>query len=80
MWLVSEGFLAPIPEENNNEWIRITRRGQQIKNTQDFKQFAHIKLLPKKALDPVLAQKVWAPFIRGDFEIAIFSAFKEVEV
>lgn len=80
MWLVAEGFLAPIPDENSNDWVRVSRRGQQIQNLEDFKQYEHIKLLPKKVLDPILAQKVWASFIRGDFETAIFSAFKEVEI
>lgn len=80
MWLVAEGFLAPTPNENSNDWVRISRRGQKITSIEDFKQYEHIKLLPKKVLDPVLAQKIWASFIRGDFETAIFSAFKEVEI
>lgn len=80
MWLIGEGFLAPISNENSNDWVRISRRGQKIESIEDFKQFEHITLLPKKVLDPVLSQKVWAPFIRGDFETAIFSAFKEVEI
>ncbi|MFA6446277.1 MAG: TIGR02391 family protein, partial [Candidatus Paceibacterota bacterium] len=51
-----------------------------IENLDDFKKYDHIKLLPRNVLDERLAQKVWSTFIRGDFEIAILSAFKEVEV
>ena len=31
-------------------------------------------------MHPVLAGKVVAPFIRGDYDTAVFQAFKEVEV
>lgn len=37
-------------------------------------------MLPKRMLHPVIAQKVWATFLRGDYDTAIFQAFKEVEV
>lgn len=80
MWLFREGFLAPIPNEQGIDWVFITRRGQQISSKKDFFQFRHIGLLPKKVLDTRLAQKVWGNFIRGDFETAIFAAFKEVEI
>src|SRR3989338_9292567 len=39
MWLVAEGFLAPIPNENSNDWVRISRRGQKITSIEDFKQY-----------------------------------------
>ncbi len=79
-WLAREGFLAPLPDETQSDWVFITKRGQQIQSKEDFAKFTHINLLPKKILDPILAQKVWAPFIRGDFETAIFAGFKEVEI
>ena len=31
-------------------------------------------------LHPRIAQKVWASFLRGDYDTAVFQAFKEVEV
>lgn len=80
MWLFREGFLAPIPDEQGIDLVFITKRGRQISSKRDFSQFRHISLLPKKILDARLAQKVWSNFIRGDFETAIFAAFKEVEV
>jgi uncharacterized protein (TIGR02391 family) len=37
-------------------------------------------MLPKQLLHPGIAQKVWAEFMRGDYDTAVFQAFKEVEV
>lgn len=31
-------------------------------------------------LHPIIAHKVWSTFIRGDYDTAVFQAFKEVEV
>jgi uncharacterized protein (TIGR02391 family) len=36
--------------------------------------------LPKEQLHPLIATKVWATFLRGDYDTAVFQAFKEVEV
>ena len=77
-WLFSAGFLSYIP--HNDGWVFITRRGREIKTQDDFKNYNHIKLLPKNDLDARLVQKVWSSYIRGDFETAVFSAFKEVEI
>ena len=37
-------------------------------------------LLPKQLLHPTIAQKVWASFLRGDYDTAVFQSFKEIEV
>jgi len=79
-WLLNMGLIAPDPGEQGYNWFFITRRGQKIKDIGDLRQFVHLKLLPKQALDSKLAQKVWPPFIRGDFEMAVFAAYKQVEV
>lgn len=80
IWLLQEGFIAPMPDEQNFDWVFITRRGQSIQDQKDFKKFFHIKLLPKNELVASLVQKAWPHFLRGDFDIAIFAAFREVEV
>jgi len=34
---------------------------------------------PREALRPRLADKVWAAFMRGEFDVAIFQVVKAVE-
>jgi len=81
MWLEREGFIAPKPGGHigGDEYF-ITRRGEQIKRRDDFKAYQKSSLLPKKQIHSRIAQKVWATFLRGDYDTAVFQAFKEVEV
>jgi uncharacterized protein (TIGR02391 family) len=60
--------------------VFVTRRGEQITNASDLEAYRRADILPKRILHPVIAQKVWSPFIRGDYDTAVFQAFKEVEV
>lgn len=79
MWLEREGFIAPRPGDNNN-WYFITRRGLQINSAEDIEAYRKANLLPKNQLHPIVAQKIWATFLRGDYDTAVFQTFKEVEV
>ena len=78
VWLEREGLLAPIPGEQG-EWVFITRRAQQLATSEDFLKYQHANVLPRRLLHPRIAQKVWASFLRGDYDTAVFQAFKEVE-
>ncbi|SRR5258706_2655919 len=78
-WLLTQNFLCPDPSDATG-WVFISRRGKTIKSTDDFKKYAHISLLPRNVLNPELNKKLWPSFIDGDFDTAIFAAFKEVEV
>ncbi len=80
-WLIQQNFLCPYPNDSSsNGWLFISRRGTTIQTSDDFKKYAHISLLPRNVLDTELNKKVWPSFIDGDFDTAIFAAFKEVEV
>ena len=79
MWLEREGLLAPKPG-TQGEWVFITRRGQSLEKSTDLETYRNADRLPKKLLHPVIAQKVYHLFLRGDYDIAVFQAFKEVEV
>jgi len=79
IWLEKELFIAPKPGESG-DWAFITPRGWKVLESQDFSTYKKGYLLPSEGLDPVLVRKVKQAFIRGDYDIAIFQAFKEVEV
>lgn len=79
VWLEREGLIAPRPGQHE-DWIFITKRGRHIKDRMGLVSYRRSDLLPKRLLHPVIAQKVWSMFIRGEYDTAIFQAFKEVEV
>lgn len=86
-WLEREGFIAPKPASLASEssvrgadTFFVTRRGNTIVSREDFDEYRKANLLPKRQLHPVIAQKVWSLFLRGDYDCAIFQAFKEVEI
>lgn len=79
IWLEREMFIAPEPGQDG-EWRFITRRGKRVLQEEDFKTYARESLLDSRTLDPVLVRKVRPLFLRGDYDTAIFQAFKEVEI
>ena len=79
-WLKTEGYLADDPQDSNNGWCFITRKGMKVNSIEDFKPFSHIRLLPKDSLNPILQKHAYGLFMRGDFEKAVFEAYKAVEV
>jgi uncharacterized protein (TIGR02391 family) len=78
-WLQNEGLLMPDPEQPNGYWV-LTRRGRKLKTGAAVTAYLQGNLLPLGALDPALAEKVRPMFLRGDYEVAVFQAYKQVEV
>lgn len=74
-WLVREGLLIATKDDT----YLISRRGEKLQGRQDLEAFRKSSILPKESLHPVIADRVWPNFIRGDYETAVFQAFKEVE-
>jgi len=86
-WLEREGFVAPSPTDLSS--VRsagtitayfVTRRGQRVETPEDLQTYRKANLLPKGQLHPIIAQKVWSIFLQGDYDTAVFQAFKQVEV
>ncbi len=73
-----EGLLAADPESVG--WDFITRRGKAIQSQSALKAVLASKFLRREFLHPKIAEQAWPDFIRGKYEGAVFSAFKEVEV
>jgi uncharacterized protein (TIGR02391 family) len=79
VWLEREGLIAPQPGQHG-DWVFVTRRGKRIQTADQLKAYRYADMLPRRLLHPVIVQKVYSPFLRGEYDTAIFQAFKEVEV
>jgi uncharacterized protein (TIGR02391 family) len=79
VWLEREGMLAPTPGQPG-DWFFVTRRGKQAANGGGLEAYRNAALLPHKQLHPVIAQKCWSAFLRGEYDTAVFQAYKELEV
>jgi uncharacterized protein (TIGR02391 family) len=78
MWLEHEGLVLPKPGQQG-DWAYITAKGQRLSEEGNFESYKQAKLFPSD-LDPVLVREVRPLFVRGDYDTAVFRAFKEVEV
>ena len=79
MWLEHEGMLAPLVE-HGRDWVFVTRLGHQLLSEQSWEGYRRASILTGFTLVPALVQKVLPAFHRGDYDAAVFQAFKEVEV
>lgn len=81
IWLEKELLVAP---KNWGEEFFVTRRGvvvaERIAKEQNFEFYKAESLLPAENLDPALVREVRSLFIRGDYDTAVFKAFREVEI
>ena len=86
-WLEHEGFVAPRPTNLSRERSAglattyfVTRRGKGIKTNKDLEAYREAAPLPQPQLHSIIAKKVWPLFLRGDYDVAVFQGFKEVEI
>ena len=79
-WLEREGFVAPRPNGSSTRSYFVTRRGKAIETSEALEVYRKGNLLPKRQLHSTIAQKVWSLFLRGDYDTAVFRAFKQVEI
>jgi uncharacterized protein (TIGR02391 family) len=78
-WLEVQGLVA----RNLNQpalWYFVTRRGLSLKTRSDVNSYRLSRTLPIELLPAPLVEKVHHLFLRGDYETAVFQAFKMVEV
>jgi hypothetical protein len=63
-----------------DDWLFVCRRGLLIRSQDDFASYLFANLLPKGQIHPTIAGKVYPAFLRGEYDTAVFQAFREVEV
>ena len=79
VWLEREMLIIP-EAESQGEWRRITSKGKKVLEGENFSSYIKESLLSAEELHPILIRKVKPIFLRGDYDTAIFQAFKAVEV
>jgi len=77
-YLEREGLVAPKPEKDG--WYFVSRRGRAIKSHTDLEALRPASLFPKDSIHAEIALTVYPLFLRGEYETAVFQAFKTVEV
>lgn len=78
-WLRSAGLLVESVSLTGGFFF-ISRRGKTILSRDDFSSYRKAGLLPTAQLHPHIASRVYPAFMRGEYDTAIFQAFREVEV
>lgn len=76
-WLVNEGFVAH-HAENMGSWA-LTRRGQTVSLTVHVADARALGLLRTAGLESELARQAVPAFRRGQHDLAVFAAMREVE-
>jgi uncharacterized protein (TIGR02391 family) len=86
-WLEREGFVTPRPANLSGERSAglvttyfVSRRGKSIKTNKDLEAYRKAAPSPQPQLHSIIAQKVWPLFLQGDYDVAVFQGFKEVEI
>lgn len=80
MWLEREGFLMPRLDNGTYGWLDLSRRAKQAANRNGVAAYRKTTLLPFAELHPTISSGVYPMFLRGDYDTAVFQAFKEVEI
>ena len=78
-WLESSCLLVLQPG-NSGGGLTLSRRANEIDTANDYVRLSLSALLPKNLLHSRLRDKIWPAFIRGDLDVAVLLAMKEVEV
>lgn len=79
-YLEREVFIAPDPDDPAHGWFFVTRRGNQLQTKEDYRSFRHAGIFPKTSIHSLIVERCYSSFLLGDYETAVFKAFKTVEV
>jgi uncharacterized protein (TIGR02391 family) len=80
-WLEVQGLIVWPDEANGRGGYRVpSRRGERLTSQDAFTQFRKGTELPRGFLHPLLGETVWLLFLGGNYDTAVFQAFKQVEV
>lgn len=76
-WLLREGLVVP---SSSSGWYVPSRRARTISSHDDMQAFVRARLLPRAQLHEAVVTAASALFTKGQYDTAVFAAFKEVEI
>jgi uncharacterized protein (TIGR02391 family) len=80
-WLEHTDLIMRDPTQAyGTPWRTRTRRGSQLRNRSLAAEYRAAAILPVGLVQPEILEKSHAAFMRGDHDIAVFAAFKVIEV
>ena len=80
-WLELAALIAPHPTQSQSTSFKmITRRGLSIDTEAELFDFTKLRILPETLIHPDILLDARSQFLLGDYETAIFKAFKKVEI
>jgi uncharacterized protein (TIGR02391 family) len=80
-WLEAQGLVIAASGMNgSNGWKILSREGEKLAAGANFDEFRARAEFPKSMLHPSIADNVYSALARNDLDVAVFAAFKAVEV
>lgn len=79
-WLFANGMLAERVDYFQRGWHFITRLGERTRGRAGLLAYRQALLLPKDRLHPAIADRCFSQFVRGEYDTAVFQAYKQLEV
>jgi len=79
-WLIAQSLLVSAGAHGGADSYLLGRRALKFQDETAFTGFRFSRMLPKDSLHSRIADKVWAAFLRGDYDVTVFQAMKAVEV
>lgn len=77
--LVTIGMLVPNPQSMSYGWYVLTDRAKAIKTAADYERYRHASRYPHGAIHPMIERNTYSEFMKGDYDTAVFKAFKTLE-
>jgi len=78
-WLQGGGFLVRDAHQPG-DWFFLSRRARHLRQRDAFASYRKPNLLPRGYLHELIAAKVYPAFLRGEYDTAVFQAFREIEI
>ncbi|HEV2594169.1 MAG TPA: TIGR02391 family protein [Sphingomicrobium sp.] len=79
-WLQGQALIVPKPGEAYYGHFVISRRAEAMTDEADFARYRLGISLPRDLLHPSIAERVWTSFTRGEYDIAVLQAMRQVEI